>query len=98
VAHTKPEKLDDLTKELDVIRAFVGLKEKSLGIFYYKSLPFLHFHDADQERWADVKINGAWSKIPIPFHATKKHRQSFLAAVRAAHKALLPRRKEVCEN
>ncbi len=76
-------------KELDEIRGLPLLKEKSLGLFYFKSTPFLHFHDADGERWADVKKDDKWVNVPISFLASKKERQSFVKAVKLAHKQLM---------
>src|SRR5882757_8726403 len=88
MAHTKPEQLADLVEELAEIALLPGLKEKSRGIFYYKSVPFLHFHDAEAERCADVKLDGAWSRIFIPFPPKKTEREKFLKAVKSAHKKL----------
>ena len=47
MSHIKPELVEDLCNELDTIKTLKGIKEKSFGIFYYKSIPFLHFHNKD---------------------------------------------------
>lgn len=54
MGHTKPQDLEDLKPVLDYIRTLEGLKEKTSNIFYYKSAPFLHFHDKNGKRWAEV--------------------------------------------
>ena len=65
MAHTKPEDLRDLEQELEALRALQNVREKSKGVFYYKSLPFLHFHDKDGARWADLKLKGGGRTIAI---------------------------------
>jgi hypothetical protein len=85
MGHTQSKALKDLEGELAIIRTLPGLKEKSPGIFYFKSTPFLHFHDKDGDRWADVKIQNKWAKIGIAFDPSKSARTQFLKKVRAAH-------------
>jgi hypothetical protein len=89
MAHTKSHDLKDIQEELNKIRELDALKEKSPGIFYYKSDGFLHFHDKDGKRWADIKVKGEWKELKINFHASKATRESFLANVKKYHKALL---------
>lgn len=89
MAHTKFEDLSDLHKELEKIRTLPGLKEKVPGIFYFKSIPFLHFHDKDGIRWADVKINGDWVRLEIDFSASAKEKASFLKRVKEAHQNII---------
>lgn len=83
----KAEDLKDLSQELKAIHELENLKEKSPGIFYYKSLPFLHFHDKDGVRWADIKSEGQWLKLEINFAASAGKRAVFLKKVRAGHTA-----------
>lgn len=89
MGHTRPSHLQDLTDELDAIRALAGVREKSLGIFYLKATPFLHFHDKDGARWADVKDYGEWVRFDVPFGAKAAARTRFLRAVKAAHARLV---------
>lgn len=73
--------LKDLETELNRIRSWDGIKEKSPYIFYYKSIPFLHFHFKDGERSADVKDSKkSWGK-PIQIPETKIARQKFIKEV-----------------
>lgn len=90
MAHTKPEQLKDLELELDALRALENVREKSKGVFYFKSLPFLHFHDKDGARWADLKLKGGgWKKLEIGFDAGKAERVKFLRDAKAAHAELV---------
>jgi hypothetical protein len=56
VKHATSATLDALLPLLDRVRAFGGLVEKSPGIFYRKSKPFLHFHDDPAGIFADVRL------------------------------------------
>ncbi len=89
MGHIKQEKIEDLKKELDAIRGFDGIKEKGVGVFYYKSTPFMHFHDKDDKRWADVKCpDGAWLHIEIQFSAKAQQKKLFLKKVEKAYQEL----------
>lgn len=95
MAHTKPEQLADLEQELDALRALAGLREKSPGVFYFGTLPFLHFHDKHGIRWADMKVKGGgWQKIEIDFKAGKAERAKFLKAAAAGHALLAAGKKK----
>jgi hypothetical protein len=89
MAHTKAEDLADLSNELQAVRDLQSIKEKSVGIFYFKAVPFLHFHDEDGARWADLKIGSDWVKLKIDFKATKAKRAAFLKQVSSAHSKML---------
>lgn len=85
MAHTKPDQIDDLKHEMESIRQWPGIKAKGVGVFYYKSTPFMHFHVKDGDRWADVKCaDGAWKKIPIRLSAPQKEKALFLSQVNKA--------------
>ncbi len=88
MGHTRFEDLKDLKAELDQLRAWDGIVERKPGIFYFKAIPFLHFHDKDGERWADVKTAAGWKHVPVSPPSTRESRRTFLSAVRAAHAAL----------
>jgi hypothetical protein len=85
MGHTKPESISDLKEELKVISAFEGIKEKTPGIFYLKAIPFLHFHEKDGKRWADVKTLNGWLHVDIDFEAKPSARAKFLKAAKGAH-------------
>ncbi len=89
MGHTKADQLKDLKNELDIIASFEGVKQKSPGIFYWKTTSFLHFHDKDGKRWADVKTpDGDWLSIEIDFNATAKDKIAFVKVAQAAYKKL----------
>ncbi|HXH31814.1 MAG TPA: hypothetical protein VNJ01_13460 [Bacteriovoracaceae bacterium] len=89
MGHTKFEDLSDLSDELNKVRTLIGLKENCPGIFYFKSKPFLHFHDKDGVRWADIRVNDEWLKLDIDFLATKKEKSKFMKKVLDYHNALI---------
>jgi hypothetical protein len=88
MGHTKPEMIRDLARELAAIRGLDRVTEKSPGSFYYKSRGFLHFHDKDGRRWADVKTPTGYQEIDIEFSADAAARRRFLKAVKDAHTLL----------
>jgi hypothetical protein len=88
MGHTKPEMLADLAGELEVVRGLEGIKERSPGVFYYRSTAFLHFHDKDGKRWADVKTPRGYREIDIEFQPDARTRRKFLESVKDAHAVL----------
>jgi hypothetical protein len=87
MGHTKPESLIDLEHEFEIIRSLEGVKEKKPGIFYLKATSFLHFHDKDGKRWADVKTHDGWLQLDIDFDANPKSKLKFIKAAKDAHAA-----------
>ncbi len=63
------DQLEDLLKE---IRKFDGLKEKQRGIFYVKSMAFLHFHEDPAGLFGDIKIENEFARFPVNTDAEKK--------------------------
>ncbi len=55
--HATQSTLAELQPLLRRIRAYVELVEKSPGVFYRKSKPFLHFHDDPSGIFADLRLN-----------------------------------------
>ena len=55
--HAGANALDQLEDLLEAIRAFVALKERSRGVFYFKSKAFLHFHEDPRGLFADVRAD-----------------------------------------
>jgi hypothetical protein len=56
--HARPEDLDRLEPLLARLRALPALREKSRGVFYWKSRAFLHFHADPAGLFADVRAPG----------------------------------------
>ena len=74
---------------------YENIKEKSSGVFYFKSVPFLHFHDKDGKRWADVKVGSEWKHLEIDFKPSEKAKNSFLKSVQVAHESLIKKSRKV---
>lgn len=86
MGHTSVENLKDLQDDLEKVRNLPGIKEMNPGIFYYKTIPFLHFHDKEGKRWADIKTSKGWKEIAIDFKPTKSTKLTFIKEVQRAHK------------
>lgn len=84
MGHTKPNDLIDVQDVLERVRKLSNVREKSPNVFYFKSKPFLHFHDKDGKRWADVIHGGAWKFLDMPFGASAKVKKAFLKEVLAS--------------
>ena len=77
--HAGPATLDRLESLLAALRGVAALKERSRGVFYLGSKPFLHFHEDPASIYADLKIGGEF----VRFRAeTAAERHALLASVR----------------
>lgn len=65
MAHAKPSDLEDIKSLLAELRKIEGLKEKSMGCFYYKSKGILHFHTKDSRRYAHVFDGKNWQEVDL---------------------------------
>ncbi|MGE4108053.1 MAG: hypothetical protein AB7F66_12630 [Bacteriovoracia bacterium] len=93
MAHCSIEQVRDVADILETIKGWENIREKSRGVFYYKSVPFLHFHFKDEKRWADIKKKeGGWTLVPLPFQPSAAARKRFLAAATRHHQALARRK------
>jgi hypothetical protein len=54
------------------IRQFAVLKERSLGVFYWKGQAFLHFHEDPAGLFADIRINEEFQRFPVNSEGEKK--------------------------
>lgn len=95
MAHCPYEQISDLESVFDEIRTWEGVKEKSPGVFYIKSTPFLHFHVKGEARWADVWEGKTWGDpVDIRPKANKSERSAFMAEVRRRYETTaLPAKK-----
>jgi hypothetical protein len=78
VKHAGGETLQQLSDLLDQIRQREGLKEKKLGIFYWKSKSFVHFHEDPAGIFADLSSDDDFHRFPVN---TAKERRALLAAI-----------------
>jgi len=56
VKHATRSTLNALSPLLERIRTYEELVERSPGVFYRKSKPFLHFHEDPAGIFADVRL------------------------------------------
>jgi hypothetical protein len=56
--------LATIATQLAQIRA-LNLKERSPGVFYFKSKPFLHFHEDPSGIYADVRVDVEWERFAV---------------------------------
>jgi hypothetical protein len=70
--------LRGLSDWLDQIRVKEGIREKTLGVFYRKSKPFLHFHEDPAGLFADLSMGADFDRYPVN---TKKEWKVLLLAI-----------------
>jgi len=76
--HATPKTLDSIEPLLAGIRKFPALTERKRGIFYKKSIAYLHFHEDPAGLFADVKLNGSWKRIDVSTGSAKRELLSAL--------------------
>jgi hypothetical protein len=69
--HPGPEDLRALAPFLLEIRKRPHLREKSHGVFYLKSKPFLHFHVDPSGVFADLRVAAEWDRFPVNTRAER---------------------------
>ena len=87
--HATPIVLDALEPLLAQLRHSDGVTERKRGVFYRRSVAFLHFHEDPAGFFADVRIGPGWVRLPA---TTAADRRSLLRQVRAELAALSPAR------
>jgi hypothetical protein len=87
MGHCPYSELSDLEEVLDEVRTWERVRERSPGVFYVKSTPFLHFHNNKAgERWADVRCGRAWGpRVDVPAPSTADSREQLRAELRRRH-------------
>ena len=78
--HATASALDRLEPLLARLRRCDGLKEKSRGVFYFKSKAVLHFHEDPAGLFADFRATGDWERFAVN---TKAERDALLRDVAA---------------
>ena len=77
--HVSPAMLEQLEGLLRELRALGVLQERSRGVFYLRSKPFLHFHEDPSGLYADVKLGQVFERYPV---SSSVQRRALLLAVR----------------
>lgn len=70
--HATPATLDAIEPLLAGLRKVPGLRERRRGIFYRKSVAYLHFHEDPAGLFADVKLKGAWKRLDVTARLAKR--------------------------
>ena len=78
--HAGAQALDQLEPLIALVRALPGLKEKSRGVFYFKSKAVLHFHEDPAGLFADFRAKDDWQRFAVN---TTDERAAFLRVVAA---------------
>jgi hypothetical protein len=78
--HATAGALDRLEPLLAKVRRHGRLKEKSRGVFYFKSKAVLHFHEDPAGLFADFRAKGDWQRFTVN---TTDERTAFLRVVAA---------------
>ncbi|MFP6562065.1 hypothetical protein WJ542_27755 [Paraburkholderia sp. B3] len=65
VKHAGWDALGRLESLLGALRECSELKERSRGVFYWKSKPFLHFHEDVGGLYADVRTGPEFARFPV---------------------------------
>ena len=76
--HARSDALDRLEPLLGRIRALTALREKSRGVFYLRSTPFLHFHEDSKGLFADLRHGDDFTRHAVN---TAKQRDALLALI-----------------
>ena len=76
--HAGAAALDDLEDLLAQLRR-LPLRERSRGVFYFRSRPFLHFHEDPSGLYADVRVGADFIRRAVNSRA---ERTSLLTEVR----------------
>jgi len=79
--HAGENALDNLEPVLQDLRGFAGVREKKRGVFYRRSAAFIHFHEDPAGVFADVRIAGRWTRLPVN---TAEERDRFRSVVSEA--------------
>ena len=66
----------------EFLKKYPELKEKQVGIYYFKGKGFLHFHYKAGRRWADIRDGTDWGdSLELPFDSDQMQKTQFLAAI-----------------
>lgn len=63
--HATATALDRLEELLVQARALPGLRERKRGAFYRGGAGWLHFHEDPAGLFADLKIDGQFTRFPV---------------------------------
>jgi hypothetical protein len=70
--HATDSALSKIEPLLQSIRRFVGLKERTRGVFYFNGQAFLHFHEDPAGLFADLRVDNEFQRFRVNSEAEKK--------------------------
>ena len=71
-ATARPQDLERIAPLLHDLRSLDGLTERTPGVFYRRSLAFLHFHADTDGIFADVRLRGDdFERMPVSSRAAQ---------------------------
>jgi hypothetical protein len=65
VKHARDAALDSIEPVLIELRQLDDLREKKRGVFYKKSIAFIHFHEDPAGIFADLRCGSEWLRLPV---------------------------------
>jgi hypothetical protein len=86
--HARADALDALEPLLRRLRALDAIRERTRGVFYRGSMPFLHFHEDPAGLFADARLGDDWYRFPA---TTAAQRGALVKALLGHLKAPHPR-------
>jgi hypothetical protein len=70
--HAGEAVLDTLEPMLIELRKLRGIRERNPGVFYRKSLAFVHFHEDPAGIFVDVRRDRQWLRLPVNTSAERR--------------------------
>jgi hypothetical protein len=70
--HAQSAALDIVEDLLVSLRQHQSLVERKRGVFYHKSVAFLHFHEDPAGLFADLRVGGDWQRFPVNYPAERQ--------------------------
>jgi hypothetical protein len=72
VKHARDAALDSIEPVLIELRQLDDVREKNRGVFYKKSIAFIHFHEDPAGIFADMRRAGEWLRLPVNTAADRR--------------------------
>ena len=70
--HARDAALDSIEPVLIELRHLSDLQEKKRGVFYKKSIAFIHFHEDPAGIFADLRRGSEWLRVPVNTPADRR--------------------------
>ena len=70
--HARDAALDSIEPMLIELRQWDDLREKKRGVFYKKSIAFIHFHEDPAGIFADLRCGSGWLRLPVNTAADRR--------------------------